>query len=635
MTRSPDSLVPSDSGQPETEKRDDKALTCWQEGEANLRAATEVNVVSASSYPPAIMPIQLELFPGRACPLKAKPATDWSIARETLVRRDGVEGGGTQREHISTTGETRFGPAEATLSGREAYKGETRKRSNDAEQGVGGGRSTNEPRENREEGRAATSIIRPTLGKAAGLPPQGKAQPRPKRAERKAPARLDNARKLQRTLYRVAKQQPERRFTLLYDKVCRQDILQEAWRRVKSNKGAAGVDEVDMNEIREYGEARFLGETEQELRDGSYRVSFVRRVHIPKPGQPGKTRPLGIPTVKDRVVQMAVKLVIEPLFEADFAPCSYGFRPKQTPRMALSIIAEKTQAGYSHVVDVDLKSYFDTISHELLLELVGRRVGDVRVMRLIRAWLKAGVMEEGKVTHPDRGSPQGGVISPLLSNIMLHEVDRQWCRGDGTMSHSVVLVRYADDMVLLARTASEAQQAWERLQSQFVALRLVVNQEKSRLTTVEEGFAFLGFEFRKPPRRLLYMWPRTKACQHIRDRVREVVRSFPSSASVDEVIWKLNPTLNGWCTYFRVGNSNRIFHQIDWAVLSELQLWLRRKHQRSWRSARKRWNYQFLYHRCRLYQMVGRVSHLPGLRRTPPDEDGRRAGCGKSARPVR
>jgi retron-type reverse transcriptase len=455
MTRSPDSLVPSASGQPDPEKRDDKALNCWQEGEANLRAATEVNAVSASLYPPAIKPIQLEPFPGRACPLEAKPATVQSAARGTLVRRDGVQGGGTQRQRISTTGETLFGPVEATPTGREAYKGETRKRSNDAEQGVGGGRSTDEPRENRGEGRTATSIIRPKLGKAAGLPPQGKAQPRPNRAKRQAPARLDNARKLQRTLYRVAKQQPERRFTLLYDKVCRQDVLQEAWRRVKSNKGAAGVDDVDIDEVREYGEARFLSELEQELRDGSYRVSLVRRVHIPKPGQPGKTRPLGIPTVKDRTVQMAVKLVIEPLFEADFVPCSYGFRPEKTPRMALSVIAEKTQAGYSHVIDVDLKSYFDTISHELLLELVGRRVGDVRVMRLIRAWLKAGVLEEGKVVHPDRGSPQGGVVSPLLSNIMLHEVDRQWCRGDGAMSNGVVLVRYADDSAPRAQRAEE------------------------------------------------------------------------------------------------------------------------------------------------------------------------------------
>ena len=178
------------------------------------------------------------------------------------------------------------------------------------------------------------------------------------------------------------------------------------------------MDNVDIDEIREYGEARFLGEIEQGLRNGSYRASLVRRVHIPKPGQPGKTRPLGIPTVKDRVVQMAVKLVIEPLFEADFVPCSFGFRPEKTPRMALSIIAEKTQAGYTHVVDVDLKSYFDAISHELLLELVGHRVGDVKVMRLIRAWLKAGVMEEGKVTHPDRGSPQGGVVTPLTQKVI-------------------------------------------------------------------------------------------------------------------------------------------------------------------------------------------------------------------------
>jgi len=297
MTRSPDSLVPSGSGQPDPETRDDKAFTCRREGEANLRAATQVNAVTASSYPPAITPTQLELFPGPACPLEAKPATDRSTARMEPVRRGGVEGGGTQRQRIDTTGETLFGPVGATPAGREAYKGDPRKRSIDAEQGVGGGHSTGEPRENRGEGRAATPIIGPLWGKAAGLPPRGKAQPRPNQAKRKAPARLDHARKLQRTLYRVAKQQPERRFTLLYDKVCRQDILQEAWRRVKSNKGAAGVDDVDIDEVREYGEARFLGEIEQELRNGSYRVSLVRRVHIDKPGQPGKTRPLGIPTV--------------------------------------------------------------------------------------------------------------------------------------------------------------------------------------------------------------------------------------------------------------------------------------------------------------------------------------------------
>jgi RNA-directed DNA polymerase len=446
---------------------------------------------------------------------------------------------------------------------------------------------------------------------------------------------MDKVRKLQRALYRVAKRQPERRFTSVYDKVCRPDILLEAWRRVKTNRGAAGVDQVSLDQIQQRGEALFVSEIEQELRSSSYRVSCVRRVHIPKPGQPGKTRPLGIPTVKDRVVQMAVKLVIEPLFEADFLPCSFGFRPRRTPRMALSLIAEKVRAGYTAVVDVDLRSYFDVIDHQVLLKLVMRRVGDIRVLRLIRAWLKAGVMEEGKVTHPNRGSPQGGVISPLLSNIFLHEVDRQWCDGAGTASNRAVLVRYADDMVLLAREGVEATLAWERLQEQLAALQLVVNQEKSRLTSVLEGFAFLGFEFRKAPGRPLYMWPRAKACQHIRDRVREVTRSCPSNEPVDTVIRKLNPVLNGWCTYFRVGNSNRVFHKIDWAVRRELQLWLRRKYRCRWRTAQCRWNFRFLHERCRLYRMVGKVSHLEGLRRTPPAEDSRRAGCGKSARPVR
>jgi len=635
MTRSPDSLVSSAAEQSATEKRDDEAFTCRQGGEANLRAATEVNAVSASTTPPVSRPTQLELFPGRACVPKAKPATIRNTARMEPNRRDGVSGGSTQRQTIQLTGETLFGPVEETSRGREAYKGRTRKRGNEARQGVGGGRSTDELRENRREGRAATFIRRRKQGKAAGLPPQGKAQPRRKPAERKAPVRLNNARKLQRTLYRVAKQQPERRFTLLYDKVCRRDILQEAWQRVKFNKGAAGVDQVDIDAIRDYGEDRFLNELEQELRSRQYRTALVRRVHIPKPGQPGKTRPLGIPTVKDRVVQMAVKLVIEPLFEADFLPCSFGFRPKKTPRMALSAIVQSANDGYSFVVDVDLKSYFDTISHELLLGLVERRVGDVHVLRLIRAWLKAGVMEEGKVTHPDRGSPQGGVISPTLSNIFLHEVDRQWCRSDGVALGNVRLVRYADDMVLLAQTEREAREAWERLQGQFAALHLVVNQEKSRLTTLAEGFAFLGFEFRKAPGRMLCMWPREKACRNIRQRVREVTRSFRSNGRVDVVIQKLNPVLNGWCTYFRVGNSNWTFHKVDWAVRSELQLWLRPKHQCCWGTAKKRWGYRFLHERCRLYRMVGKVSHLEGLRRKPPDEDDRRAGCGKSARPVR
>jgi len=268
------------------------------------------------------------------------------------------------------------------------------------------------------------------------------------------------------------------------------------------------------------------------------------------------------------------------------------------------------------------------------MDLVGRRVGDIRILRTVRAWLKAGVMEEGKLTHPDRGSPQGGVISPVLSNIVLHEVDRQWCDLHGNSVGSVRLVRYADDMVLLAKSEEEAREAWERLQAQFAALRLVVNQEKSRITTVDTGFTFLGFDFRRNRGRL-YLWPCSKARRNIAQRTRQTVRSFRSSERLDVVVRKLNPVLNGWCTYFRVGNSNRVFHTIDWAVRSEFQLWLRRKHRCSWRTARKRWSYHFLHEQCRLYRMVGKVSHLEGLRRTPPNEGGRRAGYGKTVRPVR
>ncbi len=309
---------------------------------------------------------------------------------------------------------------------------------------------------------------------------------------------------------------------------------------------------------------------------------------------------------------MAVKLVIEPLFEADFRPCSYGFRPERSQRMALAAIVEAVQGGEQHVVDIDLAAYFDNIDHELLMKFVERRVGDTRVLRLLRAWLAAGVLEDGRVRHPDKGTPQGGVISPLLSNILLHEVDRQWCGMDGNSLGPARLIRYADDMLLLAPTAEAAEEAWQRFQRQVEALRLQINREKSRTTTASEGFAFLGFEFRRPRQRL-YLWPQAKARRNIGGKIRATVRSVPSAMPLGTVIRKLNPVLNGWCTYFRVGNSNRAFHVVDWMARSEVQLWLRRKHRCRWRFAKRRWGYGYLHDRCRLYRMVGKVSHLPGL----------------------
>jgi RNA-directed DNA polymerase len=248
----------------------------------------------------------------------------------------------------------------------------------------------------------------------------------------------------------------------------------------------------------------------------------------------------------------------------------------------------------------------------MLMRLVERRIGDQRILGLLRAWLKAGVLEDGKVSHPLRGTPQGGVISPLLANIYLHEVDRQWCTPTGTPAGQPCLIRYADDRVILTRTEQEAQHAWARLQDQLAALGLTVNEDKSRLTTVAEGFQFLGFEFRHQ-RGKLYLWPRTKAVKHIGERIRHLVRSVPSTASLTVVIEKLNPVLNGWCTYFRVGHSNRIFHKVDWMAREAIQLWLRRKHQLPWRTAKKRWDYRMLHEHYRLYRMVGKVSHLEGL----------------------
>jgi RNA-directed DNA polymerase len=491
------------------------------------------------------------------------------------------------------------------MQGSQVHKAFNRKRRGNVGQGVGGGHSTVEARDKRVEGRAAASIMRTKDGKVAGLHPRGQALSQP----------LDKTRKLQRSLYRTAKQQPKRRFTLLIDKIRRKDLLLEAWQRVRKNGGAAGIDRQSIAWVDEYGAGQFVEEIKAELDAETYRSQPVRRVFIPKPGQPGKVRPLGIPTLRDRVVQMAVKLVIEPLFEADFRACSYGFRPLRTPRQALSEIAKRTQAGFEHVVDVDLKSYFDTIDHQRLMALVERRVGDIAVLRLIRGWLKAGVMEEGKITHADKGTPQGGVISPLLSNIMLHEVDAAWCDSNGqSLVPGVVLVRYADDMVLLAKSAVQAQSCWLLLQQQFHRLGLVVNSEKSKLTTLEQGFAFLGFEFRKR-KRLLYMWPRKKAQLHLHQRTRDIIRNTHHSQSFEVLVKNLNPVLTGWCTYFRVGNSNRVFHNVDWFVRNRLHAWLKRKHACRLHEAQRRWNHHAFYNRLRLYRLVGKVSHLEGLRK--------------------
>ncbi len=402
----------------------------------------------------------------------------------------------------------------------------------------------------------------------------------------------DWVRAFQRKLYCAAKRNSKRRFGILYDKVVREDVLYEAWRRVAANNGSSGVDGQSIRSIREeYGEGRFLEDIRKELIEQRYRPSLIRRTYIPKPD--GRQRPLGIPIVKDRVIQMAVKLVIEPLFEADFLPCSYGFRPRRSNQQAAEEVHKHVNYG-KWVVDVDLQSYFDTIAHDRLLDCVRRRMSDRRVLHLIRGWLKAGILDGGAVTAPKQGTPQGGVLSPLLSNIYLHEFDRRWDERDGK------LVRYADDMVILCRSRARAERALAKAGRVFDELGLTLNQEKTKLTHVRDGFDFLGFTYREGYSRRLQRPvrvknPRSKSVKAMRRRLKDRLKGLPVGATLDAAIAAVTPLLRGWANYFRIGNSYRAALGLSRYVCAQLRLfWRRRKHRKRIRGTRK-WPDSFFY----------------------------------------
>jgi len=450
----------------------------------------------------------------------------------------------------------------------------------------------------------------------------------------------ESVRELQRTLYRAAKADPRRRFGILYDKVFRRDVLWEATQRVLANRGSGGVDGQTVEHLRDYGLDRFVEELQQDLMGKRYRPMPVRRVYIPKPD--GRQRPLGIPTIRDRVVQMAVKLVIEPLFEADFSPCSWGFRPGRGAHGAHAVIRREILGGARFVVDVDLKSYFDTIDQEKLMKLVGLRVTDKGVLRLLRGWLKAGVLEEGELRSTATGTPQGGVISPLLANVYLNLLDRLWDKegfAGRTDSWRGVLVRYADDLVILTRTEEAARRYMRWLEKLFERMGLTINREKTRIARVSDGFDFLGLTFKEgrgrgTARRFPLSFPRRKAMEAVRQKIKGTIRQYPLSASIRDVIVEVNRVLEGWANYFAWSNASRHFVKVDAYVIDQLRLFLRRKHHRKHSRGHRDWPIQLFRHELGLTRLTGSLARRQG-NRTPLGTDRRRAGCGKPARPVR
>ncbi len=424
---------------------------------------------------------------------------------------------------------------------------------------------------------------------------------------------VDRVRALQRVLYRCAKQDRDRRFHALYDKVARSDVMRRAWREVRANRGAPGVDGITIENVVRSGVDEFLDELAGRLRAGTYRPRPLRRAYIPKPGKPGQLRPLGIPCVADRVVMAAAKIVLEPIFEADFLPTSYGFRPGLSAHHALETVRQTvTWREKRWVLDADIRSCFDEIDHYALVAQIERRVCDRRMLKLLRGWLRAGVFEGGVVSAIKAGTPQGSPLSPLLANIALHMLDEAWAGGG--QRHGV-LVKYADDLVILCATREHAEQARELVAAILDGLGLRLHPEKTRIVHLvrgAEGFTFLGFEhrmresWRQPGRWYLHKWPSKRAMASIRGKIRARTDRRYARLPLEWAVEDLNRVLRGWGNYFRYGNSARKFSQIDGYINQRLAILASAKHGLKGRNWTTRFTYEWV-NQFGIYRLDGTV----------------------------
>jgi RNA-directed DNA polymerase len=440
---------------------------------------------------------------------------------------------------------------------------------------------------------------------------------------------VDHVERLQRRLGAAAKRNGGRRFHALFDRIWRRDVLQKAWDRVKRNKGAAGVDAETIASIRALGEESFLDDLSKTLRAGRYRPQAVRRHWIPKSN--GGRRPLGIPTVRDRVVQAAAKLVLEPIFEVDFDECSHGFRPGRSATGALEKLRLRSSGNKgNHVFDADIRDFFGSLDREILMKRVQLRVSDRRVLSLIRQWLEAGVMDDGREIRMLSGTPQGGVISPLLSNIYLGFLDERWTKQ---CAHVGTLVRYCDDFVIVCDSKKNVDEAERRVKLIFARLRLELHPDKTRkldLSQGRQGFDFLGCHLHKRmsgkiwenERKRVYFlqrWPSKTSVRRVKQRVKELAPNAACHRDLRETIAKINPVIRGWGGYFATGNASTKFNQVDGYVWARLRKLMRRRKGRNLKAGEmRRWTRQ-AFHKLGLHKLLGTVRY-PGKAQQPRPE---------------